>query len=99
MATDRDRYIELDRRFVVPPGVVDVRQEYSEDSSYDYDDNTLATELVLSEPDSTLPVPASFNIVGQVVRIAPDGTSVVDVTIEFQDNDSIADIEMQVTKV
>lgn len=99
MARDRDRDIEIDPLFVVPPGIVDVRQQYSADASSVYDEETIAPELILESLDSNLPIPGTFNIVSQTVRISSDGTSVVDVIIEFPDNDTISDIEMRVTKL
>lgn len=101
MATNRDRDIEIDPRFFVPPGVVDVRQQNRENGEYYYDEDTLAVEgPVLEYPEAVLPMPpSSYEIVDQRVRIAPDGRAVVDVTVEFPDVQGIYSIDVRVTTV
>lgn len=99
MAKDRDRDIEIDPRFFVPNGVVDVRQENKEDGEYYYNEKTLAAEgPTLQSPESVLPMPSSsFEIVEQRVRIAPDGRAVVDVIVEFPD--AVFKVDVRVTTV
>lgn len=73
--------VELDRRFPIPKNVVDVRLDDRE--FYDQEE-----ALPLPAEDSAprgeiLVVPTEFQIVSQRVRYLDDGTSVVDVIIDF----------------
>lgn len=45
-----------------------------------------------------LPVPQSINIVSQTIRIAPDGSSLVDVVIEIDDIPGVTNFDVRVTK-
>lgn len=96
-----DRYIELDPRFLVPPGVIDVRQENKEDSYnvYNPDDVVLPGDgPVLEYSGSTIPsAPSRYTIVSQTVRTAADGRVVVDVLLDFPDNMGGVDIDVRVT--
>lgn len=81
------RDIELDPRFFVPPGVIDVRQENNENTDYIYAANPEIIAdggPVLERSDSPIPnAPSGYRIVSQKLRTAPDGRVVVDVELEF----------------
>lgn len=89
MAKSRDRDIELNPHFAVPPGVVDVRQENKENQDFIYTQHpdTIAVDgPVLQSPDATIPnAPSGYTIVSQTVRVGADGKSVTDVLLEFPD--------------
>lgn len=97
----RDRDIELDPRFLVPPGVIDVRQENKDDSyqAYSPEDVVLPGDgPVLEFSNSTVPrAPSRYTIVSQNVRNAADGRTVVDVLLDFPDNMGEVDIDVRVT--
>jgi len=100
MPNDR-RDIELDPRFLVPPGVVDIRQENNENSYQVYensDDVVDATDgPVLEFPNSPIPsAPTGYSIVSQTIRIGDDGTTRVDVLLELPDNGAF-DIDVRFT--
>lgn len=101
MATNRDRDIEIDPRFFVPPGVHDIRQENKQNSEYSYDYQTQAVDgPVLEFPDSVVPMPSgNYQIVEQRVRMTTDGRLVVDVIVDFPDVADIYSVEVSVTKV
>lgn len=103
MANGR-RDIELDPRFLVPPGVIDVRQENREDWAPVYNDSSSDITVdpsdgpILEFPSSlTLNAPSTYKIVSQTIRTAADGRTVVDVLLEFPDNQGIFDIDVKVT--
>lgn len=97
------RDIELDPRFLVPPGIIDVRQENKEDSYYVY--NIDPTEIaapgdgpILETPQSPIPnAPSRYTIVSQTVRTGGDGRSVVDLLLEFPDDVGTYDIDVRFT--
>lgn len=97
----RDRDIELDPRFLVPPGVIDVRQENRDDSynTYSPEDVVLPGDgPVLEFSNSTVPsAPSTYTIVSQTVRTGSDGRAVVDVLLDFPDNMGGVDIDVRVT--
>lgn len=100
MAARRD--IELDPRFFVPVGVVDVRQDNETNSYAGYtngEDVVFANEgPILEYPNSTAPsAPISYTITSQQVRIGADGSTVVDVYVEFPDEIVGYDIDVRVT--
>jgi hypothetical protein len=100
MASTLRRDIEIDPLFHVPPNVIDVRQQNKESGDKYYDTSTQAVDPIISTPTSTIPMPpSSFQVIDQVVRISPDGSSVVDITLEFPDLPSITGIEVHVTKI
>ena len=97
MAKDRD--IELNPRFFVPPNVVDVRQENQTDYEYVYatDPGSIAIDgPVLQFPNSPVPnAPSTYTLISQKIRITADGNSVVDVELDFPDTGM--DIDVRVT--
>jgi hypothetical protein len=99
MATDRDRDIEIDPHFFVPPGVVDVRHENKENGEFFYEEDTRASDgPTIAYPEAVLPMPPSnYKIVNQTVRISPGGRAAVDVIIEFPDVQGIYSIDVRVT--
>lgn len=100
MAERRD--IELDPRFLVPPAVIDVRQD-NETNSYDvYDNPQTVVEAVdgpiLQFPNSPIPnAPSSYTIVSQTTRIGADGSTVVDVLLQFPDSVGVYDVDVRLT--
>lgn len=104
MATNR-RDIELSPRFLVPPAVIDIRQDNDEDSYAVYTgaEGDIVTPNenagpVLDYPESSIPqAPSTYRIVEQTVRISADGSTVVDVLLEFPDNLGVYDIDVRVT--
>lgn len=100
MATDPDKDIEIDPRFFIPPGLIDVRQSNKQNSEYIYDDSTRAVEgPILETPTSVVPIaPTSYSIVSQRVRTSSDGRAVVDVLVEFPDIPGVQSIDIQITK-
>lgn len=81
--------------FFLPPDVVDMRVGSSSDTIEEddvalndiVDDDDFVDDPVPddTEVDAGLAAPEGFSIVEQIVRIGPDGNSVVDVVIEFDD--------------
>lgn len=98
MAKSTVRNIELDPRFYIPTGVVDLRQSNKENSDYVYDETVQAVDgPILATPESTIPMPpTSYAIYQQRVRIASDGRAVVDVIVEFPEVDGVSDIKVRV---
>jgi len=99
MAKTNRRDIQLSPLFGVPPGVIDVRQENTDESSDSYEGITTVQPQdgpVLSSPNDTIPnAPTNFTVVSQTIRTAPDGSSVVDVLFEFSDiNNTTIDINV-----
>lgn len=100
MAIQRTREIEIDPMFHVPVNVVDVRQQNKVDGQFSYAAGDVAEGPTVATPTSLVPmVPTTFSIVDQAVRISADGSSVVDVTVEFPDVTGISAVDVQVTKV
>lgn len=100
MAKDRD--IELDPRFLVPPGVIDVRQDSASNPLYENSQDFVeaADGPVLEFSDDLIPIaPNTFSIVSQTIRIGADGSTRVDVLLEFPDNPGVYDIDVRVTPV
>lgn len=83
----------------MPPNVIDVRQENKEDYEFVYADDPeiIAAEgPILQFPNSSIPsAPSTYIIVGQTLRMANDGSQVVDVEIEFPDVGT--DIDVRIT--
>lgn len=101
MAKDSRRDdIELNPVFAVPPHVIDVRQENSDDSYQNYDGGGdivgPGNGPVLGAPDAPVPnAPSRYSILSQTLRTAPDGRTVVDVLIDFPDiNDLNVDVRV-----
>lgn len=86
----------------MPPAVIDVRQD-SETNSYDaYSNPAISVEVIdgpiLEFPNSSIPsAPSSYSIVSQTVRQGSDGSSVVDVLVDFPDISGIYDVDVRVT--
>lgn len=103
MASDSNE-IELDPRFFKPPNVIDIRDANSRDGSDYYDDGpgdsgggTGSDPIV--DPEIEIPrPPTSFEVVGQIVRTQPDGSQVVDVTLEVPDMPGVKEYEVRVAK-
>lgn len=103
MAIQTNQQQIIDSRFFVPKGVVDMRQDDGTNHGYVYTPDTLAnadgTAPILSKPGATTPMPAtSYQIVDQHVRVAADGSTVVDVTLEFPDIPGVQSIDVRTTK-
>lgn len=101
MGKTRVRSVEIDEHFFVPTGVVDVRQEGEDNGEFNYGpQDTAIGAPVLETPDAIVPMPLDgMKIIEQRVRIASDGSSVVDITFEFPDVAGVQSIEMSYTKV
>lgn len=102
--SDND-YIVVDKNFYVPPFIIDVRTAGEEDygttvndtgSGSGYDPGEAAS--LFGGGGSVIQPPTSFSIVSQTVRIAPDGSAVVDVVLEFPDSPGIKAVDVRVTK-
>jgi hypothetical protein len=99
----------VDERFFVPPGIIDVRNVDPDDPEAggytDIPSDTSAGSLPVEwvetgeGANSSLPVVQNISIVGQSVRIAADGTTLVDVIIEVDDFNGIANYDIRVTKI
>jgi hypothetical protein len=110
MAVSRDRNIEIDHLFPVPPGIVDAKQAEESQSAYDVPtevadeyggalDPTNEEGLsVDTNSPSTTPAPTSFTIVSQKVYLGADGTSLTDVVVDFPDVVGIFDVETRASK-
>lgn len=102
MATQQNKQTIIDSHFFVPQGAVDIRQENLADTEFNYNSGVVATDgnaPIISTPTSTVPMPpTSFTIVSQHVRISTDGTTVVDVTLQFPDIPGINSIDVRITK-
>lgn len=103
MATQSNQQQIIDAHFYVPKGVVDMRQQDSTDYGYVYTPDTKANAggdaPILDKPPSKVPAPpTSYMIVDQHVRTAADGSTVVDVTVEFPDIVGVNSIDVRVTK-
>lgn len=101
MAIQNNQSIEIDPNFFVPPGLVDARQQNKEDGEFYYTPADVAVAApILDIPTATIPMPpTSYEIIEQHVRHSPDGTTVVDVTIDFPDISGVASIDVRITKV
>lgn len=99
MGVSKIRDTVVSQHFAVPFGLVDARQANAEEGEYYYDEADIAEEgPVLLTAQSTIPMPpSSYEITEQVVRIAADGRSVVDVYIDFPDVEGIERIEVGIT--
>lgn len=65
-----------------------------------YDDGSAPeTDEGGQEEVDTLPTPQYILVLDQVVRFAPDGKALVDVTIEVEDIPGISNYEVRMTKV
>lgn len=100
MAVDSSKQTVIDNHFFVPKGAVDVRQANEDDYAASYTaDATAENPPIISVPGAIVPMPpTSYEIVDQHVRISPDGTTFVDVTVEFPDVAGIATIDVRMTK-
>lgn len=100
MAVESNKQTIIDQHFFVPTGVVDMRQSDSTDYSYLYDPATTAVEgPIINKPTARVPMPpTSYSIVDQHVRTSADGTTVVDVTVEFPDIPGVNSIDVRITK-
>jgi hypothetical protein len=103
MAYQGNQPINIDPNFFVPPGVVDARQANKENGEFFYAPGDVASAgdaPILDIPQATIPMPpTSYEIVAQHVRHSPDGSTVVDVTIEFPEIPGVASIDVRITKV
>jgi len=102
MATRNDNtQVVIDDRFYVPPGMIDVRQSGSSSDSGYYGPQDLTGDIqVVAPPAPTLPTPpTSFQVVEQHVRVSSDGRAVVDLYLEFPDDEGVESIDVRVTKV
>lgn len=103
MAKTNRTDIELNPAFPVPPNVIDVRQENSDDSYQNYDGGNAGDIVgpgngpILGTPDAPVPnAPSRYSIVSQTLRTSPDGRTVVDVLIDFPDVNDI-NVDVRVT--
>ena len=75
--------------------IYDPESDYEEEwSSYDLDDPVPSKE---TEGDAALYPPNTFYVESQTVRTATDGSTVVDVIIEIDDDEAV-EYEVRVTK-
>lgn len=100
----------IDPRFFSPPGVIDVRPRTIDESPGVYSVDEGATFSVneditpagtVNDPGGTLTrltVPSYITVVEQVVRFNPDGTQVVDVTVEVEDVEGATNYDVKVAK-
>lgn len=96
------RNLELDPRFLVPPAVIDVRQDNETNAYAVYSNAQTVVEAVdgpiLEFPNSSIPnAPSSYTIVSQTPRVGSDGSTVVDVLLEFPDSMGVYDIDVRLT--
>lgn len=102
--------IEIDPRFNIPPGVVDMR--YKETDAPSDSVSSGAPESGIpggsGEPFPTetpgrvsdLPIPNSITVVEQIIKTAPDGTTLVDVIIEVEDSNAfVTQYDVRVTLI
>lgn len=101
MAKTRTRSVDIDGRFFVPPGVVDIRQENKENGEFAYGSSDTAIGApVLESPEAIVPMPLDgMQIISQTVRITADGSSVVDVELSFPDVEGVQSIDVRATKI
>lgn len=97
-----DKDIELNPRFLVPPAVIDVRQENDADSYLVYENTGDVVQAIdgpiLEYSNAPIPnAPSSYSIVSQTVRIAADGSTRVDVLLDFPDTNGVYNIDVRVT--
>lgn len=52
-----------------------------------------------STENDTLPAPQYINVVSQTVRFGPDGSALVDVTVEVEEVPGVSNFEIRVTRV
>lgn len=106
--------VVLNPVFFMPPDVVDIKVGYEDttqeniaNTTYsDIIDGQDATDFDVTSGQSTdttesgeTPMPPQFmNVVEQTVRIAPDGKSVVDVVVEFEDLLGNNEYDVRITK-
>lgn len=100
MAVDSNNQIVIDPRFFVPPGAVDMRQADLSNYQASYTPTTTAVQgPILNKPSAKVPMPpTSYQVVDQHVRVSADGSTVVDVTVEFPDIPGVNSIDVRVTK-
>jgi hypothetical protein len=67
-------------------------------SNVDYEESTNNDVAVESGEVYKLPTPQTLTIVSQTIRIAPDGSSLVDVVIEVEDIPGVSNYDVRVTK-
>ena len=98
------RDIEINPLFPVPPGVIDVRQEYDESTTSSFDESDVVTvdtggtvpdEVVLNP---LIPTVTSMTILKQEVRFTTDGRGVVDVIATFPVSNEVIELQVQLTK-
>lgn len=94
--------VELDPRFLVPPAVIDVRQDNETNAYNAYSDPHIIVDPsngpILEFPNSDIPnAPSSYTIVSQTPRIGSDGNTVVDVLLEFPDDMGVFDVDVRLT--
>jgi hypothetical protein len=104
MAKALDNVTYIDKRFYNPPFVIDVRSAGEEDSFGDYaagggGGGEPAPDLPGTGEGKVISPPTSYTIINQTVRISADGSSVVDVTMEFPDATGIVAVDVRITKV
>lgn len=63
-----------------------------------YDPPTNADIPVESGESDKLPTPQTMTIISQTIRIAPDGSSLVDVVIEVEDIPGVPNYDVRITK-
>lgn len=107
MATrSQNQVISINQMFYAPPFVVDIRSGNDNDGFEDY---TPGPEGTANNGDgagtstggtgtvgSPILPPSGYKIVSQTVRIAPDGSSVVDVVLEFPDQSGIQSVDVEI---
>lgn len=95
-----DDEVVVDRRFELPPYVIDARSQDESDGAGYYDTFAPLTEpfeddeAAWSDP---LVAPATFSVLSQTVRSSA-GQFVVDVVVEVPDQQGITDYEVRVAK-
>lgn len=96
----------IDKLFYAPPFIVDVRQEGENDGLDDYSQNDLsgstpdnpqAPQLPGSGANPTVVPPTGYKVISQTVRIGPDGNSVVDLVLEFPDQNGVQSVDVGYT--
>lgn len=97
------RDIELNPLFPVPPGVIDVRQEFNESTTSTFDEADVVvadSEIVPSDVtlNPLIPTVTSMSITKQEIRFTSDGRAVVDVTAAFPVSSDVIELQVQLTK-
>lgn len=108
MAYDTSKEIVIDNQFFLPPGVVDMRRAGQDDGSSYYGSSAAGgnagssggatTPGIGGGAGSVIPIPSTFTVVDQQVRITPDGNAVVDVTLEFPDVVGVLSVDVRIAK-